>query len=45
MEIQENSPGPQKYIKAASGVDTERLSKNVSVQMTKTSFQKYLQNK
>jgi hypothetical protein len=32
----------KKEVRDASGVDTERLSKNVSVQMMKTSFQKYL---
>ncbi len=32
----------KKEVRDASGVDTERLSKNMSVQMTKTSFQKYL---
>ena len=35
----------KKEVRNASGVDTERLSKNVSVQMMKVSFQKYLQNK
>ena len=35
----------KKDIKAAWGIDPERLSRNVSVEMIKTSFQKYLQNK
>jgi hypothetical protein len=35
----------KREVRDASGVDTERLSKNVSAQMMKASFQKELQNK
>jgi hypothetical protein len=49
MEIQEKESKElralKKEVRDGSGVDTERLNKNVSVQMMKTSLQKYLQNK